>query len=208
MFFILGGLNDHPDQLEFMYRLRSYILGRNEGCLSFDGNTLNDTTPDLEEVTSLSTTFFKALVPTTTENSSDDIIKELNSLEYDGLEHLAGYICKRIKDSDLYESKEAPPKSYTWTDQLSEGFLKKPTENLMKEMQKLEHIFNSSNGEKILFQKNFLDDLINKAQNVECSEKVKRLFFRSRMYFRLRDLNKKMKDDNLSRKRKLKKIIN
>lgn len=45
-----GGLYDHPDQLEFMYRLRSYVLGRNEGCISFNGNTLEDDTPDLEKV--------------------------------------------------------------------------------------------------------------------------------------------------------------
>lgn len=32
-----GGLYDHPNRLEFMYRLRSYILGRNEGSLSLNG---------------------------------------------------------------------------------------------------------------------------------------------------------------------------
>jgi hypothetical protein len=33
-----GGLHDHPDPLEFRYRLRSYILGKNEGSLSAYGN--------------------------------------------------------------------------------------------------------------------------------------------------------------------------
>ena len=43
-----GGLHDHPDQLEFKYRLRSFILGKNEGILSNDANTLPDDTPDFE----------------------------------------------------------------------------------------------------------------------------------------------------------------
>lgn len=35
----LGGLYDHPDPLEFRYRMKNYILGRNEGSLSEAGNT-------------------------------------------------------------------------------------------------------------------------------------------------------------------------
>lgn len=42
-----GGLHDHPDQLEFMYRLRSYILSGNDGIISSDGNVEVDATPDL-----------------------------------------------------------------------------------------------------------------------------------------------------------------
>lgn len=43
-----GGLHDHHDMLEFKYRLRSYILGKNEGSLSESSNVETDTTPDLE----------------------------------------------------------------------------------------------------------------------------------------------------------------
>ena len=35
-----GGLNDHPDIQEFKYRLRSYILGHNEGAITDNGNVL------------------------------------------------------------------------------------------------------------------------------------------------------------------------
>lgn len=45
-----GGLHDHPDRQEFKYRLRSYILGRNEGILSGNANVEVDSTPDLEDV--------------------------------------------------------------------------------------------------------------------------------------------------------------
>lgn len=57
-----GGLHDHPDQLEFKYRLRSYILGRNEGVISDAANVENDDTPDLERSEKSLTgilTFFK-----------------------------------------------------------------------------------------------------------------------------------------------------
>lgn len=43
-----GGLHDHPDQQEFKFRLRSHLLGRNNGILSSGGNTAEDNTPDLE----------------------------------------------------------------------------------------------------------------------------------------------------------------
>lgn len=49
-----GGLYDHPDRLEFQYRMRSYILTYlAEGSYSFDGNTMNDDTPDLDVIQTL-----------------------------------------------------------------------------------------------------------------------------------------------------------
>jgi hypothetical protein len=39
-----GGLHDHPDPL--VYRLKNYILDRNEGSLSEGGNVEDDVTPD------------------------------------------------------------------------------------------------------------------------------------------------------------------
>ena len=33
------GLYDHPDALDFRYRLSNFILGRNEGCISEKANT-------------------------------------------------------------------------------------------------------------------------------------------------------------------------
>lgn len=43
-----GGLHDHPDQQEFKYRLRGYLLGRNEGVISNAANVEEDDTPDFE----------------------------------------------------------------------------------------------------------------------------------------------------------------
>lgn len=48
-----GGMDDHPDRQSFKYRLRSYILGYNEGVLSDEANVSVDDTPDLESSKSL-----------------------------------------------------------------------------------------------------------------------------------------------------------
>lgn len=52
-----GGLHDHPDHQEFKYRLRSYILGYNEGILGTNANVEVDNTPDLDLQNSLTGTF-------------------------------------------------------------------------------------------------------------------------------------------------------
>lgn len=179
-----GGLYDHPDRLEFMYRLRSYILGRNEGSLSLNGNTMVDDTPDLETVDSLSSNFFKTLnsginIP---EEAPED---ELKSLQYDGLEHLAGYICHKINNPELVVANEIinthKDSSFTWTNQLSEGFLQKPTEQMMQNMQQLELIFQQFNGDQIVYCRNYIKTLVDLSLNVPSERKVKELFFRSRI---------------------------
>lgn len=48
-----GGLHNHPTASEFLYRLRSYILGRNESSFANTGNTEIDETPNLMSLTSI-----------------------------------------------------------------------------------------------------------------------------------------------------------
>lgn len=99
-----GGLHDHPTPLEFKYRLRSYILGRNEGSLSEACNVEEDDTPGLnvDKQDLLSSQCFSKLPdPVRQEDelpSPDPLSKELDDLGYDGLEHLAGFICHKLED--------------------------------------------------------------------------------------------------------------
>lgn len=110
-------------------------------------------------------------MPDNTNNvdDTDAMARELDSLQYDGVEHLAGYICYRLKDPQLYEPNQT--QTYTWTDQLSEGFLKKPTKNLMEDVVQLEEVFNAINGDGILFEKQFLNNIISKANHIKFCEK-------------------------------------
>lgn len=207
-----GGLHDHPDTLEFKYRLRSYILGRNEGSLSSFGNIEEDTTPDLpiEEV-NLCGKYFSCLDNKQPEETPDStsfnsIDTELSDIEYDGLENLAGYICHKLKQPGASTST-ASTSSYTWVSHLSEGGLSKPSLEFMTKLEELEKIFKFVNKDSLFICKNYLKKLEDMASSVLCSVKEKKLFFRSRMFFRMRQLNRDIQNAAVSRKRKMSKII-
>lgn len=202
-----GGLHDHPDQLQFMHRMRSYILGKNESGLAVNGNTEVDHTPDLNAMAENNVSFDEDF------NLEDDLEfekddnAELQSLQYDALEHLAGYICHRVKDPEYSESLDEQSKTYTWTDQLSEGFLRKPTEKLMSTLEQMESIFNNFNGnDSLLCVEGYLKKLIEKSDHFDLDIETKKLFFRSRMYFRIKKLNSEIVE-NAKKKRKLKKLV-
>lgn len=199
-----GGLHDHPNALEFKYRLRSYIMGRNEGAYSDYTNVEVVDTPDLP----LSGQLIKKV-----NNKSDPLIaadseepelefKELDQLTYDGLENLAGFLCYKLKDPSI-ESDENTD-YYTWVDHLSEGGLHKPSKTFLLKIQELEKIFRAVNGDSILVSKKFISDLISKSNNIDCSEKAKSLFFRSRMYFRIKELNRSLNSIKLGKRKILK----
>ncbi|CAD7085347.1 unnamed protein product [Hermetia illucens] len=120
-----GGLHDHPDQLEFKYRLRLHIMGHNEGAVSTATNTDVDDTPDLDPI------FTGKVLHSLTQPvpiNEDIQEKELSDFEYDGLENLAGFICHKMKSlhSDIGVNLDEN-QNLTWVDHLSEGGLTKPT---------------------------------------------------------------------------------
>lgn len=204
-----GGLHDHPNALEFKYRLRAYILGRNEGSLSDTGNVELDETSDLdinkEEL--LSGQCFADLT-TPVCDAPDPLISELDELQYDGLENLAGFICHKLKKKEPSAScSSSSQETFTWVNHLSEGGLKKPTEQLMAQLHQLEQIFNKVNADSIFVCKEYLSNLLNLSSHIDCGNKIKILFFRSRMYFRIRTLNKSFQDKSLSKKRKMSKVV-
>lgn len=94
----------------------------------------------------------------------------------------------------------------TWVEQVSEGGLSQPTPLFVSYCAELDHIFNAFNETSLICKKDYIKDLITLADNVECGDEVKKLFFRSRMYFRIRSL-KKLFETNSYNKRKNIKII-
>lgn len=202
-----GGLHDHPDPLQFKYRLRSYILGRNEGSYSTFGNVEGDDTPSIaiNEVNLCGKVFSSLGVDEEHHDiPSHELESDLNDVEYDGLEHLAGYICHRIKQND---ASRILTQDYSWTFHLSEGGLTKPSAEFMGQMQGLEKIFQSVNSDTLFITKCYLKKLIDASSSFSCSEETKRLFFRSRMYFRIKKLNQDLHNLTNYRKRKMSKII-
>lgn len=237
-----GGLHDHPDQLEFKYRLRLHIMGHNEGAVSTATNTDVDDTPDLDPIftgkypNSINCSainqlcifyiFIGKVLHSLTQPvpiNEDIQEKELSDFEYDGLENLAGFICHKMKSlhSDIGVNLDEN-QNLTWVDHLSEGGLTKPTDAFMNTVQKLEVIFQNFNPNHSLFiSSKYIATLLDLTKDVECGINIKKLFFKSRMYFRIRSLNKNIieskrlpykrkldsSQEDKKRKRKMRKII-
>lgn len=131
-------------------------------------------------------------------------------MAFDGLENLAGYICHKLRDEvpSISISKDQPQTSFTWVNHLSEGGLSKPTDQMMVHMQALHQIFQKINQDGLLITNGFLKKHMEEAVSIQCSEKVKKLFFRARMYFLIRKLNRDLFELSKNRKRKWNKTLN
>lgn len=193
-----GGLHDHPNALEFKYRLRSYIMGKNAGAYSEFSNVDTDDTPDLP-VSGHLLSKLDSESETLASCNMQEKDSELQEVAYDGLENLAGFICYKLNDRSCESEDNC---TYTWVDHLSEGALHKPSATFVSQLEELENIFQSINGSSLLIKKNYLKDLLDKSSTVGCSIAAKKIFFKSRMYFRIRQLNSsiplklgKMKND-------------
>lgn len=133
----------------------------------------------------------------------------MTCLEYDGLQNVAGYICFRLKrvEPDLSIPTSSSEGPHTWTNHLSEGGLSKPSEHFMQIVQKLEQIFREFNGDNLLISANYIKNLLEKSRAIHCSDKVKNLFFRCRMFFKIKQLNSTINTSSMSVKSKKNKKV-
>lgn len=97
--------------------------------------------------------------------------------------------------------------SFSWTNQLTEGFLQKPTDKMMAEMIKLESIFKELNKDAIVYSRHYIKNFISVSNHIPLDIKVKQIFFRSRMYFRIKQLNTVQEENSRKRKKKINKTI-
>lgn len=150
------------------------------------------------------------IIATFTTNILEDATteKELTEMEYDGLENIAGYICHKLKDDipDIAATDCLEVPYYSWVQHLSEGGLSKPTEKTMHHIEALHQIFEDSNRQGLLIKNGYLKFHMEQARHIECDDRIKTLFFRARMFFKIRALNSNIYDNSISRKRKLSKI--
>ena len=245
-----GGLYDHPSCLQFKYRLRSFILGKNESIISEHANIEIDKSAERkmpineqlfkknksdEAMTASESEYYDSLVDEMFDidegfegtekikiltsdmltdlahevTTSMPIIEEINDLKYDGLEHLAGYIIYRLKDkvpNMIHNYCDTDSTStYTWTDTLSEGFLRKPNLKFMELLQQLDDIYNVKNGKTLQPGNDYIKNLIAKSNGVDLPYAIKNLFYRCKMFFKIRTMNLKLIEDANSKKKKKKK---
>lgn len=89
-----GGLHDHPDSVEFKYRLRDYILGKHEGDLPIEANIIEDDTPNIEGLpekilcNSIHTIKSDESNINICDNNAKEVEYEMSDINYDGLEFL------------------------------------------------------------------------------------------------------------------------
>lgn len=214
-----GGLHDHPSPLEFKYRLRNYILGRNEGIVSTAANV--DDPSEKGEIT-IAEDDFNNSVQLLQKHEPESVIsrqifndlkingledeKEENGIteiEHDGLESVGGFIVKkfRMKYPELGAITSGLNTSYV--DNLSEGRLYKPSKNFMQTLSKLWNTF-QNNG--LSRKNNFIKYLLQDSHEVNAPEDVKTLFFRTVMFFSIRRHNKERREQK-ERKRKYRKTV-
>lgn len=133
---------------------------------------------------------------------------DLEELRWDGLENLAGFVAFKLRKKEkLGYIPDCNEGSFSWVNHLSEGGLQKPTEEFLIKCNELDHIFNTFNGDSLKIEKNYLKCLNNLAKNVDLSDEAKNLFFKCKMYFKIRILNHNIKEISNIRKRKMSKII-
>lgn len=121
-----------------------------------------------------------------------------NSLSNNGLEYFTGFVCAKTKH-DVSEEDQFNPNS--WVAKVSEGGLNIPDQAAEAAVMGLEAIFKVVNGSYVCDKPGVLTRMLTKANQVQISEKFKRLYLRSRLYFRIRYLNR-LNSLNILEKRK------
>lgn len=162
-----------------------------------NNNPANEPLENLSESTSfdLDTDFLKEV--SSYDNQDNDFVA-------DSLEYVAGYIAKKLK-LDNYIEKENQKSSYTWVDEISRGGLKKPSKEFLDKIIELNNIFNIINKDKLCVRKDYLKYHVDLSEKINLSNEIKILFFRIRMYFRIRILNKNLDKNICTNRKKLKK---
>lgn len=129
-------------------------------------------------------------------------------LRWDGLENLAGFIAFKLRHkAKLGYIPDCNDASFSWVTHLTEGGLQKPTDDFLTKCNELDHIFSNYNGNSLKIEKRYLKNLNNLAKHVDLIDEAKTLFFKCKMYFKIRTLNKTIKETSNIRKRKITKIV-
>ena len=71
----------------------------------------------------------------------------------------------------------------------------------------LDKIFNMLNGEDLYISENYLTQHMELASAINCDDEIKKLFFKSRMYFRIQFLNSNISNNIYAKKRKINKTL-
>lgn len=188
--------DDDPDPVEFKYSLKYCILKSKEDVSLVINDEDEDCTKETlhknAEDMLLTQLYLGSLADTEgniDEENMSEIDVELEDLESDSLEKIAGYICRKLNLNEPYIST-------------SESGSIQPSNKFINCLNKLDEIFNSFNGDNLKTTNLFISILLGHSIEIECHDNIKILFFQCRLYFRIRRLNLSLQNSKISKKRK------
>lgn len=107
----------------------------------------------------------------------------------DVLEYISGYIIKRLKLSE-YEEKDDPSVG-SFLSYVNQGGLKIPKRSFNDTMVQLENIFTKSIN-NIIYKNDVIQELCYLSQGIDIDCTIKELFFKVRLFSRLKHLNRRL----------------
>lgn len=121
---------------------------------------------------------------------SDSIAAEcdIDELTEDALEYLAGYVINKLNLSD----EIAKESTFTYVDEVSHGGLIKPSSTFKDQIKQLEIIFLHIVKDKFSITNNLKYVLLKAAEQVNVKLHIKKFYFKIRIYFRIKNLNKRI----------------
>jgi 87kDa Transposase len=218
-----GGVYDHPSPMSALYRVRLIILGKVPVQPKQNTNVLAD--PDTQHNeeyvvgkifkktdTKIPSDIFEDLLQNDPDSSltsgtftSGSHVSYDSFIKNDGIEYIAGFIGKKYSSeftetvgtvsAELGESEQQS----SWVHQLSRGGLFVPTEEFLDKCKRLEKKFNHYHGVEFKTKTRILTGLVEKLKKKISNEDIEHLliekFIRMRVFFKIRALNQKIKDE-------------
>ena len=206
-----GVTHDHPNAMEFRFRLRAILLSKTRAEIR---RTANSTTDDSSAfvsaqvfVSGTACSDRNTVLPIVTARPTAVPKQIASALECDVVRYISGYVAKKLRKN--YEelgdpTAKAEKIGESWVDHLSRGGLIQPSPDWYKTCLALESHFREHCGSSIR-RIHTLSSLIESVpSSVECPKPAMILYFKVRLYGRIKQINKSFKDERNMRSAKKK----
>ena len=208
----MGRLHYHPNPVEFRYRLRALLISKSQGKVMSSNCADGDYVQNCVSATVLEQT------NVSTDHCTDtEIEEEASSLPFDGdtkeknvIGYIAGYVAKklRLEHRDLGIPTFMKTVDDSWISKLSRGGLLQPSEKWLSICLKLEQHFKASCKDGIPRERT-LTNLFATLPYIDAPKKAIELYFRIRLYAKMKYLNEDLSKSKLARysRKKISKFV-
>ena len=207
----MGRTHDHPNAMEFRFRLRSLLLSMSRGEVAGTANSqLDDSSPFISAQIFLSGAECRTrnLIQPQTSARPTAIPQAVGaSVERDVVAYIAGYVAKKLrhKHRNLGDPTARSHKlDKSWVNHLSRGGLLQPSTEWLDSCLALEAHFQNRCGPSIRKTQTMRSLIESVPSSIVCPRPAMILFLKVRFYARLRQLNRACKHDSNTRSMKKK----